>query len=150
MGLMELITSGSGLILGIIKGAIEMRGQLQAQKLAYDKALLDALLLKMGAITEAANAAMKRTEKIPWIVPVFILGVYFAQMLLPAFLVLCGIPIGVQTETISAATGLTPEQVDSHWIILWGYPILRENVAILMGCATYVLGTMPTKLTNRF
>lgn len=145
----EAIGGAVGLVGGIIKFAIEQRGQIMVQNIAKDRALMEMLLAKVAGLTESANAAGKRVEKMPWILPVVVCSALFAVLFLPAALAFFNIPVAVQGTTESAATALTPLQVDEHWIVVWGYPINRETLALFAGIGTYVLGSLPSKLISR-
>lgn len=146
---MEAIGGAIGLGTGLIKFWIEMRGALEAQRIAKDRAMTEILLQKVLGLTESANAAAKRIESVPWILPVVVCSAIFAVWFVPAIVIFFGIPVIQQGTTESAATALTPLQIDEHWIAIYGYPVNRETLAILAGIGTYVLGSMPSKLVIR-
>jgi len=146
---MELISAGGGLIAGVLKAAIDLRGQILTQNAAYQNALLQGLLQKIGAVDASANAALKRMERTPWLVPVVVCTSYFSILILPTLTAFFGIPTGIETEVEVPATAMHPAQVFTHWIVIWGVPLLRESLSVLIMSATFVLGAMPTKLVNR-
>lgn len=145
----EAIGGLVGIVTGVAKSWVEIRGALESQRIASQKALTDALLAKLGAIDANATAAAKRTERVPWIMPAVVCVSMFSVLLLPAMLAFFGVPIGLQTETETAATAFKPAQVFDHWVVLWGYPISREALAVFTMAGTHVLGAMPSKLINR-
>lgn len=150
MGLpIEAIGGALGLVGGVIKFAIEQRGLIIQQTIAKDRAMVEMLLQKALALADSSNAASKRVEKMPWILPVVVCSTLFAVLFLPAALAFFNIPVAVQGTTESAATALTPLQIDEHWIVVWGYPINRETLALFAGIGTFVLGSLPSKLINR-